>query len=71
MQLFKVTAIVERRRVNPAGRLERYFEVHFETAHGAVGTVEIAKDEFTSEKVVEVITPIATELESVFEMGEE
>jgi len=70
-QLFKVTAVIERRRVDPAGRLVRYFEVHYETTHGAVGTVEIPKSEFSTEKVIEVITPIAAELEGLFEMTPE
>lgn len=69
--LFKVTAAIERRRVDEAGRLVRYFEVHYETAHGAIGTVEIPVDEFSAEKVAEVITPIASELEAAFEMSEE
>jgi len=63
---FTITGIIERRRVDVTGHLVRYFEIHYETTHGAIGTVEVPAKDFKVEKALEAVAPIADELEATF-----
>ena len=63
--LFQVTDIVERRRVTPGGRLQKYYEVHFTTLHGGNATVEVSEADFVADKVADAITLKAIVMEAM------
>ncbi|NVM22457.1 MAG: hypothetical protein HWN68_11835 [Desulfobacterales bacterium] len=63
--LFKVTDIVERRRVTPGGRIQKYYEVHFTTLHGGSATVEVSEADFVADKVADAIMPLAETIEAM------
>ncbi len=46
---YKIEQTVERTAVDTTGRLRKYIDIHFRTAAGDTGTVEIPKEDFTAE----------------------
>lgn len=67
---FRVVDTVERTFLTPAGRREKRYIVHIETAKGATGTVEIPASDWTEDKVPALVATKAAELDMAFALNE-
>lgn len=67
---FRVTGQRPSSRVTSDSRIEQTVLVTFETIPGGtVGSIEIPQNQYSAAKVTEIITPLATEMELVNNLG--
>jgi len=67
-ELFKVNSITKRVKLTATGEFLDVYEVSFTTKLGIIGSVEIPAAQFDKERVKEMITAEATELEEVMSL---
>jgi len=68
--LYKILAIREVTDISPEGVFIKLMEVECETASGIKGTIRIPKEEFTKEKVAELVSKEAREIEEALKLRE-
>ena len=63
---YVVTDVNERRRFSPAGKDMLYFDVHIRTERGSTGSIRIASADYKAEKVKELLSDLADQLDMPF-----
>jgi len=68
IELYRIVSIRETTEITPEGVFVPYMEVEYETKSGIRGRIRIKKEEFTKEKVAELVEREATEIEETLKL---
>jgi len=68
IELYRIVSIRETTEITPEGVFVPYMEVTYVTKSGIEGRIRIKKEEFTKEKVAELVEKEATEIEETLKL---